>query len=451
MQTSSFCFVFSQNPGSSFVDVFVSAADESPNAFDSAIDFHSVHIFCEVFSSGFYQSHQIFVNSFDYASVSYYAAMVFFNHANSSVEQVAQVVSKVGVNTGDECVAGEVAVVAEYDFAEQEVTDSVSAKFVNQCQRIDNIAFGFGHFVAIDYEPAVTINFLRQFYAHSFEHDRPNDGVETHDFFTNKVQGCRPEFVEHCIISTVFNTGQVVEQCVKPNVNNVFFVERYRNTPVEGGAGNAQIFQALFYEVNHFVTTACRLDEVGVFFDELQPPILVFGKFEEVAFFLHFFYGATAVRAFAIYQLAFQPVGFARYAVEAFVVLFIDIALFKDFGQNVLNNFVVTFFASTNEVIVGDVQFIPKLFEVSNDCVNVFNRGNAFFLSFTLNFQTMFVTAGKEENFFTFCAVETSQGICNGGAVSVTNVQFVTGVVNRSSNIISRFSHSEIPSPSEIS
>ena len=377
--------------------------------------------------------------------------MVFFNHANSSVEQVAQVVSKVRVNTGDECVAGEVAVITENDFAEQEVTDSVCAKFVNESQRVNNIAFGFGHFVAIDYQPAVTVNFLRQFYAHSFQHDGPNDGVEAHDFFTNKVQGCRPEFVEHCIVSTVFNAGQIVEQCVKPNVNNVFFVEGYRNTPVKGGAGNAQIFQALFYEINHFVTTACRLDEVGVFFNKLQPPVLVFGQLEEVAFFLHFFYGATAVRAFAIYQLAFQPVGFAGYAVQAFVVLFIDVALFKNFGQNVLNNFVVTFFAGADEVVVGNVQFIPQLFEVSDDGINVFNGGNAFFLSFALNFEAMFVTAGEEENFFAFCAVETSQGICNGGAVSMTNVQFVTGVVNGGGNIISRFSHSEIPSPSEIS
>ena len=63
---------------------------------------------------------------------------------------------------------------------------------------------------------------LRQRQIQRHQHGRPNDGVETYDFFTNKVQGCRPEFVEHCIISTVFNTGQVVEQCVKPNVNNVF-------------------------------------------------------------------------------------------------------------------------------------------------------------------------------------------------------------------------------------
>ena len=111
----------------------------------------------------------------------------------------------------------------------------------------------------------------------------------------------------------------------------------------------------------------------------------------------------------------------------------------------------VTFFAGTDEVVVGNVQFIPQLFKVSDDGINVFNGGNAFFLSFALNFETMFVTTGEEENIFTFCAVETSQGICNGGAVCVTNVQFVTGVVNGGSNIISRFSHSEIPSPSEIS
>ena len=67
-------------------------------------------------------------------------------------------------------------------------------------------------------------------------------------------------------------------------------------------------------------------------FDIFQQTVLIFGKLKEIAFFFHTLYRTAAVGAFAVDQLTLQPVGFAGYTVPAFIILFINIALFKRFS-----------------------------------------------------------------------------------------------------------------------
>ena len=368
--------------------------------------------------------------------------MIFFNHAYGSVQQVAQVVGQICIYTGNQCITGEVAVAAQVDFAQQEVADSISAELINQTQRVDNVALGFGHFIAVNYEPAMTINLLRHFQTHSVQHDWPDNGVEAHDFLAYQMQACRPVFVEEGIIGAVFNAGQIVQQSIEPYINNMFFVKRNRNTPVKGGTGNAQILQTLLNEINHLVAAACRLDKVRMLFDELQPPILVFAHFKEVAFLFHLLYRTMAVGAAVVFiQLTLQPVGFAGYAVQALVVFLIDIALLINFLQCVLNNLMMTLLAGADKVIVGDIQLFPQQLEVSNNCIYILNRGYAFFLSLTLDFQTVLVTAGQKEYIFTLQTVKACQAVSDSCAIGMAYMQIVTRIINWCCNIITRFSH----------
>ena len=174
----------------------------------------------------------------------------------------------------------------------------------------------------------------------------------------------------------------------------MFRVERNGNAPVESCAGNAQILQTLFNKVNHLVAAGNRLNKIRMGFNIFQNSILIFGQFKEITFFRHFFYRAAAVRAFAVYKLAFQPVRFARNAVQTFIILFINVALVINFLQYSLHYFMVAFFAGADKIIVGNVQHFPQFFKVGNNRVNILNRRNAFFGCFALNFQAVFVAAG---------------------------------------------------------
>ena len=317
---------------------------------------HSVLIFRNSFID---QDDQLVIKRITAGGFMDHAAVIFFDHTDRPVQQVAKVIGQISVDAGDQRVARKIAVTAEVDLAQQEITDSIGAKFVDQRQRINDIALGFGHFVAFNYQPAMSVNLFRQFFTHSHQHDRPDDSMETHNFLADQMHVSRPVFIEFFRITAVTDTGKVVEQRVKPDIDNVFVVKRHRDAPVEGGAGDAQIFQPLFDEVDHLVAACHRLNEVGMSFDIFQQTVLIFGKLKEIAFFFHTLYRTAAVGAFAVDQLTLQPVGFAGYTVPAFIILFINIALFKDFLQNTLHNLMMAFFAGTNKIVIGDIEALP--------------------------------------------------------------------------------------------
>ena len=72
---------------------------------------------------------KVFINGFCAFLMRYNAAVVFFNHAYGAVQQVAKVIGKVSINAVNQRVAREVAVAAERNFAQQEIADSIRAKF----------------------------------------------------------------------------------------------------------------------------------------------------------------------------------------------------------------------------------------------------------------------------------------------------------------------------------
>ena len=98
------------------------------------------------------------------------------------MEQVAQVIGQISIDASNQRIAGEVAIAAQINFAQQEVTNGVSAEFVDQGQRINNIALGFGHLVTVNDEPTMAVYLFGQLQAHSMQHNGPNNGVEAHDF-----------------------------------------------------------------------------------------------------------------------------------------------------------------------------------------------------------------------------------------------------------------------------
>src|SRR5574344_449980 len=133
------------------------------------------------------------------------------------------------------------------------------------------------------------------------------------------------------------------------------------NSPIESTSGNAQILQALFDEVNHFITTRNRLNKVRMGLDIGQKSVFVFRKLKEIALLFHSFYRTTAVRtnATGFFQLVLRPERLALHAIFTFVVLLVNVALLKNFLNNSLHYLLMTFLRSTYKVIIADFQHFP--------------------------------------------------------------------------------------------
>src|SRR5260370_36762413 len=102
--------------------------------------------------------------------------------------------------------------------------------------------------------------------------------METDDVFADEMQIGGP----HAALFVVGTAdgAEIGRERVKPNVENVWLFTGDGNAPAEGGARNAEIFQAAFDEADDFVFAAFRLNEIGIFFIEIEQRVLKRGKFK---------------------------------------------------------------------------------------------------------------------------------------------------------------------------
>ena len=211
-------------------------------------------------------------------------------------------------------------------------------------------------------------------------------------------------------------------------------IEGRLDAPVERRTGHAQIFQPLLNEVDHFVAAGHRLDKVGMLVNILEHAVRVFAHFEEITFFLHLLYRAAAVRAVAVHQLMLGPEGFAGHAVPAFVILFINIPLIVDLLHHSLHHFFVALLGGADKIVVGHFQPFPQALESSHDPVHIFNGSDSQFFRLTLDLLAVLIAAGEEKYIFPLGPVVTGNGVRNGSAVSMADVQLLTGIINRCGN-----------------
>lgn len=77
-------------------------------------------------------------------------------------------------------------------------------KIFKQLYEQGDIALGFGHFSALEDQPAVAEYLFGQLNTKRHEHNRPDNRMETHDFFAHKVHIGGPEFsVERIVLLLV--------------------------------------------------------------------------------------------------------------------------------------------------------------------------------------------------------------------------------------------------------
>ena len=280
---------------------------------------------------------------------------------------------------------------------------------------------------------------LGQGQAHAHEHGGPDDAVEAHDLLAHNVVVGGPVLVK-VVIAVVVQTqgGAVVEQRVHPHVHHMARVEIHGNAPAEAGAGDAQIFQARLDEVvHHLVDAGAGLQEVRVL-QQVLHLVRVLAQAEEVGLLLRVVYLAAAVGALAVHQLALRPEALAGRAVFPLVRALINIAVVVHLSEDLLHGGAVIVVGGADEPVVGDVHQLPQvenaLFAL-HDLIHELLGRHAGLLGLRLDLLTVFIRAGEEHHIVALQALVPGDGVGGHGAVAVSDVQLVRGIVDRRGDI----------------
>ena len=385
------------------------------------------------------------------------AVKVLFNHGHRAADQVAQVVSQVGVYAGEEGLVGVVTVRAEGHFAQQIIAQRVRAVARHNGLGVYHIALGLAHLIIAKQQPAVGEHLLGQGQTQRVQHDRPVNGVEAHDFLANQMHICRPVLAEQMIIGRIIaQGGDVVGQRVDPHIDHMLGIKVHRHAPLEAGAGYAQILQAgLEKIVDHLVGAGSGLDEIGMRLQIVQQPILIFAHAEEVAFLLHGLHGTAAVRAaldaVLFYHLRGGPEGLAGRAVQTLIGALVDIALLVELAENLLHNLFVTLVGGADEVVVFHLHQLPQILGVSHDFIHISLGGNALFLGLALDLLAVLVRAGQKIGIVALHFLKARHGVGRHGGVGVTDVHVAAGIIDGGGDVIGfLFRHRDIPPISRV-
>ena len=110
--------------------------------------------------------------------------------------------------------------------------------------------------------------------------------MEPGDVLADDVHVGRPESVETLLVGPVADRGDVVEQGVEPDVDRLLGVERNLDAPGEPLAGDGDVPELGFDEVDDLVAPAFGLDEIRVRRVVSQQAVAVGREAEEVVLFL---------------------------------------------------------------------------------------------------------------------------------------------------------------------
>ena len=119
---------------------------------------------------------------------------------------------------------------------EYKVTNRIHSKEINQLIRIKHISFRLAHLSVSLKQPRMSKYLLWKWKIQCHQEDRPVNGMETDDIFSDQVKVCRPEFVKLlstislCIISDSCN---IVCQSIQPYIHNMLWIKINRDSPLK--------------------------------------------------------------------------------------------------------------------------------------------------------------------------------------------------------------------------
>ena len=170
---------------------------------------------------------------------------ILLTEGSEALDEVAEVVGEfvvVGVLKFLPC---EIGVSEGVDVAEEEVAEGVEAVAVEDCDRVDDVAEAFAHFLAAGEDVAVGNDAAREGEAKAEQDGGPSDGMEAKDVFADELGGGGPEIGDGLI--GVAEDGEVVGKGVDPDVHDLGVVAWDGHAPSEllARARNGDVWGAL--------------------------------------------------------------------------------------------------------------------------------------------------------------------------------------------------------------
>ena len=200
-------------------------------------------------------------------------------------------------------------------------------------------------------------------------------------------------------VSGVGQLAHVGPQRVVPDVGDVLVVERQRDTPIEPrlGSRDAKILQRFVEHPQRLVAVALGPDEIGIFLDVPADSLAVFLELQEIVSFFDRLGGPIVYRAdVARQQFLLGIEALASDAVEALVVLEINVAGFVSAPEHLLHERLMHRVGGADKKIVADVQPGPSLPKQRADFVGEGLRMESDRFGGALVLVAMLVGAGQE-------------------------------------------------------
>ena len=165
------------------------------------------------------------------------ALAVLVDHGQRAAGEIAEAVGKIRIVAADQGVVAEAAVLAEDDFAQQEIAQGVGAHHLADGLGAHDVAARLAHLVVLEEQPAVGEDALRQRQIRRHQERRPEDGVKADDLLADQVEVGGPEVL-------AVDRAHVADQRVEPDVEDVLAFDRQRDSPFDGGAADREIVEA---------------------------------------------------------------------------------------------------------------------------------------------------------------------------------------------------------------
>ena len=408
--------------------ILVSCGDNAPERFEGTGEIQVFKIVEDIADGSLCFARERFVLPFEFPGFWNFTGEIFFNHGRGAAGKIPKTVGKVAVVARDQCVVTEIPVLAEDDFAQQKITESVHTKHVGDGPWENYIAFGFGHFAGVHQKPAVRPDLFGDREHGGHQECGPVHGVEADNVFSDQMQIGGPHAA--LFVVRTADGAEIGGERVKPDVKNVRLFAGNGNAPTNGGAGDTKIFQAAFDKADDFVFAAFRLNKLGILFIEIKQRFLECGKLEEIVFFGEGFGGAAAVGTI-VTGLSVVHKSVVVDAVLAGVVAFVDVAVFAAKFEEPLHGAHVLKIRGTNEFVGRNAEFEPQCAPGVSHFGYEFGFGDTGFFSGAFDIDAVFVGAGSHDHLVAAHTFVAADDIGDDGGVGVADVRQAIGVVDR--------------------
>ena len=203
------------------------------------------------------------------------------------------------------------------------------------------------------------LDLLRKREAGGEQEGGPVDAVEADDLLADEVEIGRPVFGEAGNvlggIAAIADGGDVVDQRVEPDVDDVLRIVGDGNAPLEAGARDGEVFEAAAHEAEDLVAAGFGFDRECAGFDEFDQLRLILREAEEIVFFGDPLRLRPVVRAFSVDEILIEVVRFAPFAVVTLVPVLVNVALIERFLDERLDDALMVGVRGADKPVVADV------------------------------------------------------------------------------------------------